>query len=1088
MAGNKKGLDMQAVGAVLLGLTAVASLGVLAVYLLRGPQGGGGMGLEEEPETPDVSALPTNGVRDEPRVLNGEDVEIQITDRDDPTRLAAIMHFGELDPLPNRRYRATDTTAWVYLDSGEILLVEAPTARLAMPDGKRPESGELSGGVVMRVFDAPEDGGLPDPSRDEASLVARTPVFRFDLTIGEASAPRRLTVRTRRVDFAGRDMLATFSETRQRIEYLEVREGEQIVYRTRVDEPTPKAIAEDETAAAERVPAGEGGRAGEAARERRVVVAESPEPKGRRGPVRPARTPVKRQHYHIRFDDAIRVVQGARSIRGDRLDVWARLIDNELPEGALGEGVEDARVPMQSAPAAGTIEVMLASAVAAQPLSILAADRGVARSVSGEVIVTRQGIVEVCRIEDRPDGGASVDGGVAVRALAIHATDPSQDAADQGMGEPGEEDPEGDGTILLTWSGAMVLQPVKEIPDELREQNHVAVRFSALESGRVSFRDESSQSEGSCGTLEYRATLQRLVLSGVGPHAVRVMRAGGGLLETRRIELDLSTGVARVPGAGVAHALREGQREIDPGSPRRISWTQRADFQLARRGYRLRGDLEWAKLIGRVEAVDGQASLSGEMMDATFYPQGDERHGALRHLEVVGPVAGTDGRGASLTGERLSVDFAGRGEGRRTDPRTVSIEGSARASRDGATLRARIIDARLERSEEDHLVVAFVSAREEVRFEDPVNAVSASCDRLRGDATLRVADLEGERVVLRQGSDEIGGTQVHLNAGDRIVEVFGAGWFARRGDDDEAIAEASWTKQMVFDDRKGTLDCFGDARATWRPEALAVDDVRAERIHVELTPYREASAGDEALGVRVDREDRQVLRVRATGSALLEDGGKPAVVQSLRESPEDPPEGQERAILTLVRLEAPEVFADNEGGQIRVEHPGRLIVADYRDAGEGDAPDDPSQMRGSAVFQWSRLMVVDRNEDTITMEGDVRMTHIRTGDNQTTRLLCERLVAMFEDAGEDSLGAARLRGVRCEGSVFARSGRQELMGDELVYDARRSTLEAQATSPTGRVTFTDARTGSPTSARRIFWDLKSDRVEVRQPGVLVLPR
>ncbi len=1081
MAGKKTGLDMQAVGAVLLGLTAVASLGVLAMYLLRGPQGGSGIGPEDEPETPDVAALPTNGAQDEPRVLDGEDVEIQITDRDDPTRIAAIMHFGELDPLPNRRYRATDTTAWVYLDSGEILLVEAPTARLAMPDGKRPESGELSGGVVMRVFDAPADGGLPDPARDEASLIARTPVFRFDLTIGEASAPRRVTVRTRRVDFAGRDLLATFSETRQRIEYLEVREGEQLVYRPRVDEPPPRAIVEEpvdagppraargkDTAASEREESESG---------QRIVVREEPEQQARRGPVRPSRrSPPKRQHYHIRFDDAIRVVQGARSIRADRLDVWARLIDNELPKNALGEGFEDAGVPTRSTPASGRIEAMLASALAAQTVSLPTAGRHVARPVEGEVIVTRASAVAVCRHEDRP----------AVQP-AHEPSGTTRTAMESSSGMAAEE-PEDDGPIVLTWSGVMVLQPVREVPDELREQNHVAVRFSALESGRVVFSDETSRSEGGCGTLEYRATLRRLVLSGVGPHAVRVMRVGGGLLETRRIELDLATGMARVPGAGVAHAFGDGQREIDPGAPRRISWTQRGDFQLAMQGDRLRGELEWAKLMGRVEAVDGPASLAGEMMNATFYPQGDERHGALRHLEVVGPVAGTDGRGASLTGERLSVDFVGRGEGRRTDPRAVSIEGSARASRDGATLQARIIDARLERSEEDHLVVAFVSARDEVRFDDPVNAVSASCDRLRGDATLRVADLEGERVTLRQGNDEIGGTQVHLNAGERIVEVFGAGWFARRGDGDDVLAEASWTKQMVFDDRKGTLSCFGNARATWRPEALAVDDVRAERIHVELTPYREASASDEALGVRVDKDDRQVLRVRAIGSAMLEDDGEPAIVQSLRESPEEPAPGEQRAILTLVRLEAPEVFADNELGQIRVEHPGRLVVADYRDANEDDGGEDPSQMRGSAVFQWSHLMVVDRNEDTITMEGDVRMTHIRTGDNQTTRLLCDRLIAMFEDADTESLGAARLRGVRCEGSVFARSGRQELMGDELIYDARRSTIEAQATSPTGRVTFTDARTGSPTSARRIFWDLQNDRVEVRQPGVLVLPR
>ncbi len=1094
---GKRGIDAQVIGAGLLTLTAIASLAMLVVFLMRGPGSGGGAGLEVDVDSPEIGNLGTNG--NQPQVLRGQSLQIQVTDEDDPTRIVAEMNFGKLDPLPNRRYEASETRTWIYPDSGDFVLITSPRAVLTMPDGKRPESGRLTGGVEMRVYDPPRGGGKPDPAFARPKLIANTDRFDFDLTMGLVSAPGRLTVTTDQVDFAGSDMEARLNESQRRIESVSVGVGESLVYRPRTDEEAGNArevvargdahrtgVSRPDDAPGAR---GAGGDAGQAV---------EPAPNE---PARAERGEPLRQHYHVIFNDGVRVVQGVKEIRGDRLDVWARLVDGKLPGDALGRPPRDAlRDGLTPTSGARTTlqEVLASSAIAAL---------GGAGDQPG-----RLGGFGV-RIPARAQSDESTeDTGV------VEATSEDDDAEDDAFARLAKDE-----TVVLRWTGAMMIEFLPGIaPDQLRAQNHLAVRVSAPKSGTVQFEDLESGSRGFCGDLFYKATLRELALGGLGPHAVRLLRPGAGMLEAGRVEFDLYTGAARIPGAGIAHALGDEQERPDPASPRRVSWTERADLQLAVREDSLSGDIVWAKMLGRVEALDGEARLGGEVMDATFFERREDRKPTLRHLEVVGPVTGGDGRGATMLGERLSVDFAASEDGK-SDPRTVSIEGKAEVRRDASTLVANIVDARLERNEEDKLVVAFVSARDDVRYSDTESAILATCDRLRADATLKIANLEGESVLLRQGTDEIGGTQLHLNGTDRIVEVFGAGTFTRHREEGEgpAIASARWSKQMVFDDRQGTLDCYGDAFATWRPEELAIDEVTAERVHVELTPYREQSEGaGDALGVRVDRDTREVLRVRAIGASQLEENGAFAVIQSLRESPKEPVEGEDRAIETLLRLEGPEIFANNEIGQLRVDDPGRLVVADYREnratenqdaadetpavdaAPDHGAPeqgaaapdpiaiDDPGSMRGSALFQWDDSLVVDRTENTITMDGRVRMTHVRLGDQLATRLLCEHLVAGFEQPEEGEggqLGAGRLRSVLASGEVYARSGRQELIGDELLYDARRSTLEAQA-GEGGRVTYVDARTGTPSSARRIFWDLKTDRIEIREPGTLVVPR
>ena len=73
--------------------------------------------------------------------------------------------------------------------------------------------------------------------------------------------------------------------------------------------------------------------------------------------------------------------------------------------------------------------------------------------------------------------------------------------------------------------------------------------------------------------------------------------------------------------------------------------------------------------------------------------------------------------------------------------------------------------------------------------------------------------------------------------------------------------------------------------------------------------------------------------------------------------------------------------------------------------------------------------------------------------------------------------------------AFESAGGDQLLqqADELLYNA--SAGEVDATSNEGNnVTLLEPKSGTPMTARRILWNLKSGRIEVKQPGTIVAPR
>ncbi|MCA9298335.1 MAG: hypothetical protein KDA28_04675, partial [Phycisphaerales bacterium] len=422
---------------------------------------------------------------------------------------------------------------------------------------------------------------------------------------------------------------------------------------------------------------------------------------------------------------------------------------------------------------------------------------------------------------------------------------------------------------------------------------------------------------------------------------------------------------------------------------------------------------------------------------------------------------------------------------------------------------------------DDELTVMIVDARQAVRFTRE-DGVEARADELLADQTARTATLVGNARVGR-GPTTISGGNLKLFDEDRRIEVFGAGRFEHMADD-RLVIDATWDIDMSYSDVTGMLDASGNVIATHTPRDGWKDTLQAHRIHAEIESIEESdaivavtddttAAGDDgtrvaevtsepadgpaddatapteiATATEADEPDaqpgleltelganRRVTAMHATGLVMDLEDGVPASFESTRY--------EDGTLVRAFRLIGPEIDATES--EIRMDHPGRLFVADLR---HGDDTQDLGDRRGTALFDWKKDLVIDRVDGVMHMRRQVRMIHNASDGGEDTLLDCEELTAFFTETDE----GGELRQVDAKGAVYLATRkdkelRSELVADALRYDAVGRTSTALAHE--GRVvTLFDAERGAPFSAEALFWDLNTDRVEIRDPELVSVPR
>lgn len=310
---------------------------------------------------------------------------------------------------------------------------------------------------------------------------------------------------------------------------------------------------------------------------------------------------------------------------------------------------------------------------------------------------------------------------------------------------------------------------------------------------------------------------------------------------------------------------------------------------------------------------------------------------------------------------------------------------------------------------------------------------------------------------------------------------------------------------MTFDDRRGELNAAGEVVAVNQPDALTVETLRSERIKLLMTPLADSEGEVElgaapAPGAATPAPARQVLTAEATGSDVDRDDGVRATAELRRyasarekDAAADPQQVQ--------YLESSRILVDNTAGTLHTPGPGKLLVVDRRrpaDASPAAPGQAPATSRGDALFDWKGSMTMDRADGTCRMEQGVKMAHAALADGALTEVECETLTARIRQTPEEADPAVDLTGTTREvngrlieanatGAVFIRSQGKELLADGVDYRAEARTVEAWA-NPGNTVTLFDPANPNPISARRLFWDLAKDRIEVREAGTIVAPR
>lgn len=1035
-----------------------------------------------------------------------KEARFQFVDKQDPTRIAGELVFAKMDPIGSGVYQASEPRAWVFMKDRRTVYIRADTGRIRRsPTATAPESGEFTGNGLLLVFPAraPGDERPIDPLNDTPGMIMHFVAASFDTVLLEVSSQDEWTAESERMWAAGKGFVVRGNQVLERLEFAKITSSGQIRYHAggestppdaavTMGPPAPPSVDEQGTHAVHR-----GTHSGESAGTEDTALVGPPLP--------PPPTPAPKEDLYLaEFRDNVTLVQTGRKLSSDLLSVWARFLDNKLPDDALG-GAKVAAIGAGVSPLTPPPSSETRSGVAL-PLPAQLAALSIAQARATRTLFTKS-----------------------------------------------------DDDIVLTWSGVMVARPLanEDPPVELASGNHVHARFTAERPGgesRVVLTDLDTGAAGICSALDYAATTQDLTLSR-GPSSDRVDLTvpGAGRFVVPKVSINLASGVGHITGGGALLYLPDDEirntvtvnpehpRPADPDAPlpegliRQISWTDAADFQFRTLKQRITDAIQSADFQGGVIARDRASWLSGDRVAAEFV-QLPAKKSSLHSLRVRGhalgigrsnrpdPDALQPAQDPFITADELDVAFAPSTiSPKEEDATSVRAVGGVRIGDRRGEIAGDRIEAQLIRKTRTDYEAGDVKAHGAVNIElagtrGGDGRITARADEFHADGQKRWADLIGEHVVLTQGSSLITGQQMHLEEADGRLEVFGAGAMRRlqiASDASDAVLvvpdevldapesgllpegltvmRATWSRSMSFTDRTGRIECHGDATVTSTTHDGG-QVARSERLFIDITPGGQSATGGPVPGgptlgtlagpagaTDPRTDDRRLLRAESLGSILERDDGQPASVKSWKFAPLPGPDNN-REYEQVLYLEGPKIIADEITGTITVPDAGRGVTFDRAGGTSNTAPSGATSAisghaSGRSQFTWGGSMEFNRLTGRLRMQRDVELRHLPLDSNELVRMVCANLTAEFD---MNSGRGAQLRDAEATGAVYAESGPRHLTADVFSYDALTGLANARSLTDVP-VSMQDDRQPAPLLAKALRWDTRTDRIELTEP-------
>jgi hypothetical protein len=963
-------------------------------------------GLTRAPSPRQTPPSLVDGPTPQPRPTDGllGSVEGSVFQSFDPEtgRLRYELRWSALDPVGQGRYELTEPVA-SFFQGDTVVRVEAAAGQLLWPSrDAEPESGSLRGAVVVEVR---EDGGGDDPSTIVGTL--ETEELFFQSVLGELNAPQVVRIEAPGVEFEGRGLTVRVSEVQRRLQYL------------RVNEHLGTTIWPDRL---RRGGSGEERASGETGGETGGAEVEP-------GLAEPRLIDL----YRITVQDAVRLAQGGRGVSADEVEVWVRLRDRGLAEGAIA--------PLVVGPVSGG-----AADRRAEPAGGAVASGERDRAADEPIRFTSAGLIEIVPLAEAPSQLAADDLATRFRATSS----PAVELRDEETGARVR-------CGSLQWGFGSRRLAVRGVGGAL------GVEFDFP--GEASVRTGALDVDLAAGIGAFPGAGRVEILAGLSGSDERTTIEW---TERADVVLDTSSAAARRSSTPLLRWLTaSGEIEAETETAVVTGDFLRADFVSRVVGGEVRNDLNRVSVQERARAViaDGevQADIAAGRLDVLF--------SAFRDADGAERIAPSR---ASALGNAVAVVNGDRLSGESVDAVIV-------ASADGGT-RVQSIDASgevtLRTREGIDLVASTMHASEEtgtltlVGYPATVGVYSDASGRGVG-ATEAFAD-----------GFSITGESIRFDRGPRRLTVFGGGVLSYATANEVAggydTGSVRWQRSMRFDDQTGSAEFAGGVTAESRDMFGAEYHLEGERLALALVPdLLDERARQSARSSASDLEAVLAIRLEAEPGAVSLAEGR---------AYSGGPGATDRVLETAARLTGEQIILQRDTERLLVPGPGRLVFEDRR---QSDEPASDAALatdgRGTTVFDWSGSLDALRSEGRVVLMRDVRMRHRHLGADSLTVVETERLIATI---GEEGGGGARsgyvLEAVEGEGAVLASYEESQVVADRLSYSREAGRVIASALAG-NRVTFFDAETGRHLPAERVTLDLATGRWRIEQAGAVTTP-
>ncbi len=311
---------------LITGLTALFALGVLSISLLAG--------RGASPDSPNSAGFDPNDIPEidfDPNAASGAESlqgELQSITERRITTLTYDRHLQtiEQEGLHDLTHPRIETR---FRDTGRVLVITADRGNVYAPNDD-PRNGRFIGNVVMTMYQAPDADTEPrfgEP--DDVLFHILMEETSFDLQLGNVQSPSAIALYMPDAEFHGTGLSMTFNPRRNRLEYLQIDQGESLrLHRGETEqapeaEPAPVVVAPGEN---QPTPVQRADRAAQNANTN-TDEPQTVEPQ--------AMSPL--QYYLAEFDEHVRIdaVDGNFWLRGNKLQLTFGVDPNEEDATAL---------------------------------------------------------------------------------------------------------------------------------------------------------------------------------------------------------------------------------------------------------------------------------------------------------------------------------------------------------------------------------------------------------------------------------------------------------------------------------------------------------------------------------------------------------------------------------------------------------------------------------------------------------------------------------------------------------------------------------------------------------------------------------